>query len=144
MDGCPCMMEAAELPMHQRECGHNLVQCSFQGCREQCKAKDLSAHQRSCEHQPVMCPHVGCGLQCRAINIESHQRECIYRIMTCPRCSQSLMAKDLREHERNCAPLEVQVPRTRVEMGQMPTTIDDEQRLVLCPHEGCGMQLRAK
>merc|ERR1712217_819773 len=40
--------------------------------------------------------------------------------------------------------VEMEVPRTRQEMVQMPADVADEERLVFCPHEGCGMQLRAK
>ena len=128
-----------------KDCEHEEVDCSLNGCTENVKRQALATHEASCEHRIVSCRH--CSTEMPAHTLEEHYTVCSFVEVACPRsCGEHMPRGIVGGHEDTCPRMLIDCRHTgctvRVERRAMPAhAAECEHRIVQCQH--CSTEMPA-
>ncbi|XP_057298853.1 TNF receptor-associated factor 3-like [Hydractinia symbiolongicarpus] len=104
MKGCLWIGELSNMPHHlQRECNFQLVNCTFEQCKETIERHMLCGHLEECLYQPVTCEY--CSVACLKLEMEDHYNTCEKYPVFCPNnCSLEKMERNMvGDHRKSCS-----------------------------------------
>lgn len=105
--GCSWTGELSNLQDHlTKECHFQLVNCTFENCKETMERHRLSDHQELCPFKTVLCMY--CSSRCPMSELKDHCATCWKYPVPCPnQCSMETMEREMVEVHRNICCKEV-------------------------------------
>eukprot|EP01113_Clastostelium_recurvatum_P026840 TRINITY_DN3224_c0_g1_i2.p1 TRINITY_DN3224_c0_g1~~TRINITY_DN3224_c0_g1_i2.p1 ORF type:complete len:681 (+),score=156.72 TRINITY_DN3224_c0_g1_i2:164-2206(+) len=134
-NGCQAIFEYGTRSSHEASCGHVVVSCYNEGCRERVKRKDRDAHMAQCPYRATRC--LLCRETVQHFAQEKHGQECPEKTVYCPlNCGDTYLRREAAQHQAVC-PVAV-TPCPHAPFGCRVSSRRDalSKHLPSCPYEG--------